>query len=107
MYSGSCPEFGVSGSGIAREWKARKDQSGAVLADEESEALYQYSFVGPLSMSKGCDLTHQPDYLQRRGIDRKKSNLPEFVYRGKTQKAHHRRLNNTIQENTIISFSQA
>ena len=82
MYSGSCPEFGVSGSGIAREWKARKDynKSGAVLEDEELEALYQYSYVGPLSMSKGCDLTHQPQ--RDNGFNRKRSNLPDFIYRG-------------------------
>ena len=76
----------MSGSGIAREWKARKDQSGAVLADEESEALYQYSFVGPLSMSKGCDLTHQPQrdsvFQSPQSYDRKRSNLPDFIYRG-------------------------
>ena len=86
MHLGSCPEYGVSGSGIAREWKARKDQSGAVLADEESEALYQYSFVGPLSMSKGCDLTHQPPrdsvFQFPQSYDRKRSNLPDFIYRG-------------------------
>ena len=86
MHLGSCPEYGVSGSGIAREWKARKDQSGAVLADEESEALYQYSFVGPLSMSKGCDLTHQPQrdsvFQSPQSYDRKRSNLPDFIYRG-------------------------
>ena len=76
----------MSGSGIAREWKARTDQSGTVLADEESEALYQYSFVGPLSMSKGCDLTHQPQrdsvFQSPQSYDRKRSNLPDFIYRG-------------------------
>ena len=43
-YTASCVEFGNSGSGIVRKWKTGID-------DNED----QYSFVGPLSMSKGCD----------------------------------------------------
>ena len=71
----SCPEFGSSGSGVVREWAKRYDLKGlSVDASylvygpapdydfEISDLLkvhpvdqYQYSFVGPLSMQKGCD----------------------------------------------------
>ena len=79
--SGTCPEFGVSGSGIVREWRPRVDASGDVI--EDSGVQYQYSFVGPLSMSKGCDLT--ADNKQNRNITaRNRVNIPEFVYRGST-----------------------
>ena len=82
--SGTCPEFGVSGSGIVREWKPRVDASGDVIENEDSGVQYQYSFVGPLSMSKGCDLT--ADNKQNRNITtRNRVNIPEFVYRGNTQ----------------------
>ena len=82
--TGTCPEFGVSGSGIVREWKPRVDTGGDVIENEDSEVQYQYSFVGPLSMSKGCDLT--ADNKQNRNITtRNRVNIPEFVYRGNTQ----------------------
>ena len=54
----SCHEFGNSGSGIVRKWRTDLD-------DGED----QYSFVGPLSISKGCDRTRSdPEF--------------RFVYRG-------------------------
>ena len=63
---GSCPEFGVSGSGIVREWRRRPEHGPAVDyndysdygtgEDYEEDLQYQHSFVRPLSMSKGCDL---------------------------------------------------
>ena len=92
---GSCPEFGVSGSGIVREWKQRYwiDDNGVKRPENgpnydypnnsNSEPQYQYSFVGPLSMSKGCDLT--ADFKRNRDLqDRAEylSNIPEFIYRG-------------------------
>ena len=71
----SCPEFGSSGSGVVREWAKRYDLKGLSvdasfleygddyeLLSPISDLLkvysvdqYQYSFVGPLSMQKGCD----------------------------------------------------
>ena len=82
--SGTCPEFGVSGSGIVREWRPRVDAIGDVIENEDSGVQYQYSFVGPLSMSKGCDLT--ADNKQNRNITtRNRVDIPEFVYRGNTQ----------------------
>ena len=39
-----------------------------------NDPQYQYSFVGPLSMSKGCDRTIE---LSPNG-----ATIPEFVYRG-------------------------
>ena len=77
--SGSCPEFGVSGSGIVREWKKRPE-TGPAIDFSTSDPQYQHSFVGPLSMSKGCDLTF--DYSQYKGRDRY-TDVPEFIYRGK------------------------
>ena len=100
---GSCPEFGVSGSGIVREWRRRPENGPAIdsyeyieycndygygddedeegssceIYDQETDPQYQHSFVGPLSMSKGCDLTF--DYTQFR----ENTKVPEFIYRGK------------------------
>ena len=68
----SCPEFGSSGSGVVREWAKRYDLKGLSVdtsctgtvqsCTSTSDLLkvhpvdqYQYSFVGPLSMQKGCD----------------------------------------------------
>ena len=61
--SESCPEFGSSGSGIVREWAQRNDKKAFSidnggsfsLAELKTVDTYQYSFVGPLSMQKGCD----------------------------------------------------
>ena len=100
---GSCPEFGVSGSGIVREWRRRPENGPAIdsyeyieycndygygddedeegssceIYDQETDPQYQHSFVGPLSMSKGCDLTL--DYT----LFRENTKIPEFIYRGK------------------------
>ena len=55
-----------------------------MIENEDSGVQYQYSFVGPLSMSKGCDLT--ADNKQNRNITtRNRVDIPEFVYRGNTQ----------------------
>ena len=80
LFSGSCPEFGVSGSGIVREWK-RRPENGPAIDFNTTDPQYQHSFVGPLSMSKGCDLTF--DYSEFTGRE-EKTNVPEFIYRGKT-----------------------
>lgn len=77
LFSDSCPEFGSSGSGVVRSWKKRQDKKilsidGACdpfgvtcnVDDVDNSPIdqteapidaYQYSFVGPLSMQKGCD----------------------------------------------------
>ena len=90
---GSCPEFGVSGSGIVREWKRRPasddgpnidqltDANGNVIPDTK----FQYSFVGPLSMSKGCDLSIDYTGVSRaQGVRRSqlRENAAEFLYQG-------------------------
>ena len=58
-------DFGSSGSGVVRQW----NQSGPA-----SSPVYQYSFAGPLTMSKGCDLA----------IELKRDNTPlrDYIYRG-------------------------
>ena len=63
--SASCVDFGSSGSGVVRQW----NQSGPA-----SSPVYQYSFAGPLTMSKGCDLA----------IELKRDNTPlrDYIYRG-------------------------
>ena len=43
---------------------------------------YQYSFVGPLSMSKGCDYTFS--FIP--AVD----GIPEFVYRGSLEVLNNR-----------------
>jgi len=40
----SCLEFGASGSGIVRKWRT-----------DETDYEDQYSWIGPLTLSKGCD----------------------------------------------------
>ena len=63
----SCIDFGSSGSGIVREWK-------------KASGHYQHSFVGPLSMSKGCDKAISvtpPDYDPNEGVEQL-----ELIYRG-------------------------
>ena len=68
-FPGSCPEFGSSGSGVVRAWAKREDKKSYsidnVYLDPDFSDYnefydyypdeYQYSFVGPLSMQKGCD----------------------------------------------------
>ena len=62
-FSESCPEFGSSGSGIVRAWAQRNDKKAFTIDNSddfeldqlETVVTYQYSFVGPLSMQKGCD----------------------------------------------------
>ena len=65
-------DFGASGSGVAREWEPYsffQQLNGDVY---EFEA-YQYSFAGPLTMSKGCDEAVE----EKTRMDRS-----AFIYRG-------------------------
>ena len=51
-------DFGSSGSGVVRQWR------------QYNITNYQYSFAGPLSMSKGCDeafLEAAPEFFIYRG----------------------------------------
>ena len=43
--------------------------------DEVTRNTYQYSFAGPLSMSKGCDKAFEPDTVDT-------SKDEEYIYRG-------------------------
>ena len=76
----SCPDYGSSGSGLVREWKLRPEQGPGIDFGVAQDPQYQYGFVGPLSMSKGCDqtLTIYPQNLQIPG-----ANIEEqFIFRG-------------------------
>ena len=77
-FQGSCADFGSSGSGIVREWKEYKNTASFDFP-QEKDRFYQYSFVGPLSMSKGCDLSINLD-VGEEGDDNKPD--PIFIYRG-------------------------
>ena len=66
-------DFGASGSGVAREWEPYsffQQLNGDVY---EFEA-YQYSFAGPLTMSKGCDEAIE--------VSRDDTPLRDYIYRG-------------------------
>ena len=68
---------------MVREWKRRVNENGPNIDGIDEDPQYQHSFVGPLSMSKGCDLT--VDYRQQSSRNRRvniKEGVPEFVYRG-------------------------
>ena len=71
--SGSCVDFGLSGSGVVREWKVFSEATGPSLDFGTKIPNYQYSFVGPLSLSKGCDQA-----LYFRDI----KNNSQFLFRG-------------------------
>jgi len=55
----SCVEFGVSGSGIVRKWR-----------EDPDDGRDQYAFVGPLTISKGCDLARRPPNFKERVLYR-------------------------------------
>ena len=70
-------DFGASGSGVVRQWR----QYDTVLQkqtdnqnQQTSRPVYQYSFAGPLTMSKGCDLAIE--------LKRDKTPLRDYIYRG-------------------------
>ena len=99
----SCPEFGSSGSGIVRAWAKRNDVRGfsvdqsldTDLLQSNSVDQYQYSFVGPLSMHKGCDRAFH--MYEERKYSKSSQGLPpnsgfsydntNIGYRGKVTKA--------------------
>ena len=62
-------DFGSSGSGVVREWRPYS------TARQLDGTVYQYSFAGPLSMSKGCDEA----ILEYQDAE---TNLKYFIYRG-------------------------
>ena len=64
-------DFGSSGSGVVREWK---NYDTVEQLDGTSRPVYQYSFAGPLTMSKGCD-----EAIELRRDDTK---LRDYFYRG-------------------------
>ena len=76
-FKGSCADFGSSGSGIVREWKEYKNTASFDFP-QEKDRFYQYSFVGPLSMSKGCDLSLN---IVPKDYKPELDNV-EFIYRG-------------------------
>ena len=64
-------DFGSSGSGVVRQWK----QYGTVeQLDYSYSPVYQYSFAGPLTMSKGCD--------QAVELATRDPNPRKYIYRG-------------------------
>ena len=86
IFVGSCADFGSSGSGVVREWKKYDERPSVDFGVDyvdgsdtgEKEEHYQYSFVGPLSMSKGCDLSLD---IAGKDYDPELDNV-EFIYRG-------------------------
>ena len=70
-------DFGASGSGVVRQWKQYDtvlQKQTDIQNQQTSRPVYQYSFAGPLTMSKGCDLA----------IELKRDNTPlrDYIYRG-------------------------
>ena len=64
-------DFGSSGSGVVRQWRQYNITQ---QLDGTFSPVYQYSFAGPLSMSKGCD-----EALELRRDD---TPLRDYIYRG-------------------------
>ena len=64
-------DFGSSGSGVVRQWEAYDTIQ---QYDGSLTPVYQYSFAGPLTMSKGCD-----EALELR---RDETPLRDYIYRG-------------------------
>ena len=79
---GSCADFGSSGSGIVREWKEYNNQNPSFDFPNEKQKFYQYSFVGPLSMSKGCDLSTEIEPRLKDETNDDGERDPIFIYRG-------------------------
>ena len=71
---------------MVREWKKYDERPSVDFGVDyvdgsdtgETEEHYQYSFVGPLSMSKGCDLSLD---IAGKDYDPELENV-EFIYRG-------------------------
>ena len=91
-FTGSCPEFGSSGSGVVRQWAKRYDKKRFSIDDNSYSGrwydTYQYSFVGPLSMQKGCDKAF---HMYTKSIDSvKKSENPNAGIGFETNKLSYR-----------------
>ena len=97
----SCLDFGSSGSGVVREslpyrvnYCGEEDQNGdrfvrikekEQLSLSYSRTAYQYSFVGPLSLSKGCDYAiplERSTFSSVTGNTLDFSPLLDYAYRG-------------------------
>ena len=97
IYEGSCADFGSSGSGVVREWRKYAERPSVDFKVDYTECFkknatlvkncsdtgakeehFQHSFVGPLSMSKGCDLSLD---IVPEDYEEELDNI-EFIYRG-------------------------
>ena len=70
--SASCADYGSAGSSVVRQWRQYSSVpqwNGTVY----QSPVYQYSFAGPLTMSKGCDEAVE----EKTRMDRS-----AFIYRG-------------------------
>ena len=64
-------DFGSSGSGVVRQWR---QYNIIQQLDGTFSPVYQYSFAGPLTMSKGCDEAIE--------LSREETLLRDYIYRG-------------------------
>ena len=95
--SASCADFGSSGSGVVREWKPLESgfnfdnftQDPINPSSPFLDTRYQYSFVGPLSMSKGCDMSIDINSLVFKNEQIIPAYTPEYVYRGNHDHQHY------------------
>ena len=85
-------DFGSSGSGVVRQWRPYS------TARQLDGTVYQYSFVGPLSLSKGCDYAIT---LRRTRLDDTQDVSPlfDYAYRGSKKKSVNLS-NSSLQERT-------
>ena len=68
-------DFGSSGSGVVRQWrKYGTAQPLSLTLSPQSVPVYQYSYAGPLTMSKGCD--------QALEINTRDKEARKYIYRG-------------------------
>ena len=64
-------DFGSSGSGVVRQWR---QYDTVQQIDGTFTPVYQYSFAGPLTMSKGCDEAIE--------LSRDETPLRDYIFRG-------------------------
>ena len=64
-------DFGSSGSGVVRQWR---QYDTVQQIDGTFTPVYQYSFAGPLTMSKGCDEAIE--------LSIEETPLRDYIYRG-------------------------
>ena len=67
-------DFGSSGSGVVRQWRQYDTVQQFGSTGPVSVPVYQYSFAGPLTMSKGCDGAIE--------LRRDETPLRDYIYRG-------------------------